>query len=104
VDNFKTYLSGFLMIVALSYSINLHGLSHALENNHNDDSNHCELCIINHQKDQNHFILQPNFNVFDFIRFALTDENSSLFISTQILVHPTYLLGQFFNRPPPSTI
>lgn len=100
----KTYFSGLLLIIAISYSIDLHSISHTFDNDHPDDSNHCELCIINHQKDQHYFVLQPFFYEFDLIPFISQEEINSVFVSTQISIRSTYFLGQFFNRPPPFTV
>ena len=101
----KTYISLFLLLVAVTYSINIHGLSHTFEDHHNDNDNKsCELCIINHQKDQTFFALEAHSDFIEFIPFTLFEDNSREIVSSQILSHSKYFSGQFFNRPPPFII
>jgi len=105
VKKFKTYISLFLLLVAVTYSINIHGLSHSFEDHHNDNDNKsCELCIINYKKDQTLIALEPHSDFIEFIPNALFEDKSREIISSQILINSKYFSGQFFNRPPPFII
>lgn len=101
---FKTYISFALIFIAISYSIDLHGLSHAFENDHSKDSPHCELCIINHQKDQTFFALEPNSSEFEIASFPIITVVENVIFHPQISTHSYFFSGQFFNRPPPDTL
>lgn len=104
MNHLKIHISSLLLIIAVSYSIDLHSLSHTFEKNHADDSNKCELCITNHQKDQNFFILEPSFNDFDLIPLFSLEGLSQKVQSAQTSYYNIYFIGQFLNRPPPFTV
>lgn len=104
MKRFKNLLTLILLVIAVNFSVDLHGLSHIFESEQEDDSNTCELCIINHQKEQNNFALQPsqlNFEYHDLIYF---DTHLSKINSSQTSPQTFYLIGQLFNRPPPSYV
>lgn len=104
MKKFKTDLSFLLMLIAISYSVDLHGLSHTFDTDHADDTKQCELCIISHQKDQNIFALQPVQDSFIFTPFVFKKESKRRDHYSSNLIYTNYFLGQFFNRPPPFTI
>lgn len=102
---FKPYLSIFLLLVAVTYSINLHGLSHTFEDNHKDnDQKSCELCIINHQEGKTFLALEPHSDFIEFIPSVLIEEGNREIISAQIFIFSHYFSGQLLNRPPPFTV
>lgn len=100
----KPYLALMFMLIAVSYSVDLHALSHTFENEHSDDKQQCELCIINHQKDQSDFAIQPNFEDFNFVPLLIENETGLQILSSQPSISSIYFRGQFFNRPPPFTV
>jgi hypothetical protein len=105
VKKTKIHISLFLLLVAVTYSINIHGLSHTFEDHHTDNDNTtCELCIINHKKDQSFFALEPHSDFIEFIAYNQFEDVCREIISAQIEIPSHYFLGQFFNRPPPSYI
>ncbi len=104
MQSFKRHIAFLLLISTVVYSVDLHGLSHVFEDAHDDDSNHCEMCIINHQKDQNNFALEPCQGSFEvpvqisfFTGFQEIHTDQASFKSL-------FLNGQLFNRPPPPYI
>jgi hypothetical protein len=98
---FKRHIAFLLLIFTVVYSVDLHGLSHVLEDAHEDDSNHCELCIINHQKDQNHFALEPCQDSFELPILVSLFTGFQEIHTEQASFKPHFLNGQLFNRPPP---
>ena len=100
---FKRFISGILLILAVSYSLDMHGLTHIFENENPEESNHCELCIINHQKEQTYFVLLSAPADFVFIPHTYFAENKNSVISVFGSIQSIYLTGQLFNRPPPYT-
>jgi hypothetical protein len=90
-----------MLFIAISYSVDLHGLSHSFENDSSNDSKHCELCIITHQKEQSSFALEPNSNDFNFISFEFNVERNQNITSPQTATQTIFFRGQLFNRPPP---
>lgn len=99
----KTQVSFLLLIIAISYSVDIHGLSHTFDE-HSDDNKQCELCVISHDKDQHVYALKPIKVKFDFSPFEFTEKSSGSIKATTISSQSTYLRGQFFNRPPPFTL
>lgn len=101
---FQRFVALLLMFTAFLYSLNIHGLSHVFEDSHIDDNQHCELCIINHQKQQDTFALTPVSDSFN-LNISLEIINPN--ISTELVQNTfqsLFLDGQLFNRPPPATV
>lgn len=93
-----------LLLITISHGIDLHGFSHVFEDAHEDDAKHCELCIINYQKDQNAFALEPTGQDFELplqIKLAVVHQKIS---TEQPTVKTHFFSGQLFNRPPPQNI
>lgn len=98
------FVALLLMFTAFIYSLDIHGLSHVFEDSHTDDNQHCELCIINHQKQKGAFALTPlsdNFNLN--ISLEIINPNIST-ESIQNTFQNLFFDGQLFNRPPPATV
>lgn len=104
MQSFKTYLAYFLLFIVVSYSVDLHAWSHNLDDSAHNDSQQCELCIINHQKDQNNPALQPNLEDYNLILLPIMEQVNVKVISSQTSISSLHFYGQFFNRPPPFTI
>ena len=103
-SGFQKFIASALIFTALVYSLDIHGLMHIFEDSQGDDKQDCEICIINHQKQQDSFSLTPNNETVVFQNpVEIKIQNNSIHFaqnSTQNL----FLNGQLFNRPPPSHI
>jgi len=91
-------------VISVVYSLDLHALSHTFETSSADDSDHCELCIINHQKEQSQVALEPQLEDFEITPLNIQEELQQLVVAQQFYIHSNYYSGQFYNRPPPFTI
>ena len=101
---FQKLVASALIFTALVYSLDIHGLTHIFEDSQSDDKQHCEICIINHPKNQTSFSLIP---ISETINFQNPVERTSSEVSTAYIQNSfqnLFLEGQLFNRPPPSHI
>ena len=97
----KKHITFLLMFTAISYSLNIHGLTHVFEDSQTDDKQHCEICIVNHQKHQDSFSLTPVSENFNFKNPVETTTTKILTVYAQNSTQNLFLEGQLFNRPPP---
>lgn len=104
MKRFKNLLTLILLVFAVNFSVDLHGLSHVFESEHEDESNTCELCIFNHQKEQNNYALEPSQVCYEYQDLTNIDTRISKINSSQTSPQTFYLIGQLFNRPPPSYV
>ena len=100
----KKHITLLLMFTAISYSLDIHGLTHVFEDTNTDDKQHCEICIVNHQKHQDSFSLTPVSENFNFKNPVETVHYKLSTDFTQNLFQNLFLEGQLFNRPPPSHV
>jgi hypothetical protein len=102
VKRLKISISLFLLVVAVTFSMNLHGWSHIFEDHHNDTNhNQCEVCLINYQKNQKTLALEPQPFSLEFYSLDLLQVNRKSINSSQNLAYYKKFIGQLFNRPPP---
>lgn len=103
IGRFKRFVALLMMFTAFIYSLDIHGLSHAINDIHIDDGQNCELCIINNQKYQDVYALTPSSQSFSLIcphNYLSINFSPKLEKDT---IQNLFLEGQLFNRPPPTT-
>ncbi|MBS3738015.1 hypothetical protein [Mesohalobacter halotolerans] len=100
----KQHIALLLLFVVASYSLDLHGLSHAFENDFADDDKQCEICILHHQQQETSISILPISDNFE-IQFVLDNWNlKAEFKTHQVVYHNLYFEGQHFNKPPPQNV
>ena len=100
----KQHIALLLLFVVASYSVDLHGLSHAFENDSANDDKQCEICILHHQHQKTSISILPTNDYFE---NQFVQDNWSLkvdFKSHQVVYHNLYFEGQHYNKPPPQSI
>jgi len=93
-----------LLLIALAFSTNLHGLSHIDDNHHSDENANCELCIIANTEEKVFVGIMPcpiSFSTEDVI-IALN--NTNLITSAQLKPSKKQFKSDHFNKPPPASI
>ena len=99
---YKNISAIFLLLLVITYSIDLHGLSHFVDNDQPDDHQQCEICIIQHQSEDNGIAILPlNEYTFNYDISNLYVAHNPI-ITSQKPSYNLYLKGQNFNRPPPA--
>jgi len=100
----KQHIAVFLLLIVASYSVDLHGLSHAFENDYANDDKQCEICILHHQHQETSISILPTNDYFE-NQFAVDNFNLKVdFTTHQVVYQNLYFEGQHFNKPPPQII
>lgn len=100
----KNYIALFLLAIVATFSLDLHGLSHAFEDDYANDDKQCEICIIHHQHHETSVSILPSNDHFE-NQFLLEDINLKVdFKTSRVVYHNLYFEGQYFNKPPPQVI
>lgn len=102
--NVQKYSYTVVLLLSMVYSLNLHGLSHIFENQDFVDDQHCELCIINHQKTQSLVSVYPICEDYTIVSHILYNTQDDFKKSTPKQISKIDLKGQLFNRPPPPSV
>jgi hypothetical protein len=102
LKNSESHIRYFLVAITLCFSLNLHGLSHALEcsDDHGDtEKQECQLCIINTSENKvfNFIISSEDFNIQNPSEYQT---GSKIALQYQDVVVKKFK-SDYFNKPPP---
>jgi len=100
----KIHTSFFLLLVAISFSINIHGLSHIDDSHNNENDATCELCVINKTEEKLCFGLVPEPILFSIEDLNGLENKKTLLSSRQIIPSKKLYKSDCFNKPPPTSI